>query len=120
MYNIIKIILFTLCFSCSKHSLKVKGLDNIKAKIDAPEAIELGPDFEKAANFCDNRYLPDFDAAESCFEDYRTFYAIKVTLDLTGILDFCEANYSNNQDVEECISDLTDILNNALNNEEEE
>lgn len=103
MFRLLLILLFVTVASCSKHdvSLKVSGLDQV------PDSFEFGPDFERAAKFCDDRYLPDVEAAEACFEDYRNYFRLEISFDLESVVSFCEAEYGEQTDSSsECIDDL--------------
>ncbi len=96
--------LILLC-SCSS-KVKVEGVPSqIKG--------ELGPDFTKASKFCDDRYGADTDEAESCFQDYRNYFELKISLDLQSLEDFCQKLYTTEDDVQGCVKDLVDILINA-------
>lgn len=115
--------------SCGKIKFDIKSdplvvsapdLKDAKIKVDMPTDITLGPDFEKTAAFCDGRYPDNSAAAEACFKDYRDFYQIKVGLDLDAIIDFCGTTYDDTLSSEECIRDLIDVIDNALNNGEDD
>lgn len=101
-----KLTLLTILFclvSCGK----------IKVETNVPKKINFGPDFVVIAEFCDNRYGIDTSEAESCFKDYRTFLSPKVTLDLASIQTFCKGNYTTQEEIETCESNLLDIIKNA-------
>jgi hypothetical protein len=123
------LLLLTLLVSCGKikheikapKSIKVEAPEEIKVdvpeeiKVDAPEIpenITVGPDFEKAALFCDNRYGVLTDAAEECFYDYRNYYKVNVKLDINSIIEFCEQSYGEGEEATEaCIEDLITLFN---------
>ena len=74
-------------------TVEIEGPEDIV--IEAPEDIVVGPDFEGAAAFCDNRYLPDNETeAEACFQDYRNYFDVEIGLDLDAIASFCENTYN--------------------------
>lgn len=97
--------LILLCSCTSK--VKVSG-------IPEKASAEIGPDFEKAAKFCDDRYGKKSDESEDCFEDYRGYFDLKISLDLEGLEEFCEKVYVDQQEVNTCVEDLLGILNNAI------
>jgi hypothetical protein len=74
----------------------------------------IGPDFEKAAKFCDDRYGEKSDEAESCFQDYRDYTKIRVVLDMQAIEDFCNKNYTDDTEKTKCISDVAQIFDSIL------
>jgi len=76
---------------------------------DSNQNVEFGPDFVGAANFCDERYEDD-EAAEKCFLDYREYLNLKVGVDLSEIVDYCDANYNTEIEVIACEERLTSLL----------
>jgi hypothetical protein len=108
------IILVIFGAGCSKLvDVDIPERIDAEAEIIAPESLEFGPDFEKASEFCDNRYGPGTDESEACFQDYRNYYSIQLGLDLEALVDFCEERAVG--DVEACIEDLTNILSEVRN-----
>lgn len=98
--------LLILLSACS-FTLKHKGIpDNIN--------VTAGPDFEKAAKFCDDRYGASSDAAESCFKDYRDYTKIKVEFDMSSLQDFCYKAYTVTDDQTKCITDITNAFDSIL------
>jgi len=101
-------ILILLC-SCGKFKHEVSGVPT-SYKIDAPHDFKLGPDFEKAAKFCDDRYGKDTPEAEACFQDYRTYTTLKIAIDLKAITSFCKESYTDTIDIQSCVEDITKLL----------
>jgi hypothetical protein len=100
------IIFLVMITSCGiKHEHTVKGIDGT--------TIKFGPDFAAAAKLCDDRYGYKTPESEACFEDYRNYTAIKVELDLSGIEEFCNKVYIDQEDVTTCAQDLLEILTKA-------
>lgn len=87
--------------------LRHKG---IPKEVDA----SVGPDFEKAAQFCDERYGKMSEEAESCFQDYRDYTKIRVVLDLEAIEDFCYKSYIDPIEQAKCVSDVAQIFDAIL------
>ena len=73
---------------------------------------DIGPDFEKTAIFCDNRYQDDPDKAEECFMDFREFYSVEVKLNLDSIEEFCDNNYNSEKEIKGCKEELLSFLGN--------
>jgi hypothetical protein len=99
------IILLLNLTSCG---VKIKGLDNIKPEVNA----KVGPDFEGAANFCDERYGYKTAESEACFEDYRDYFDVEVKLDVLSINKFCEEAYTDQEEIDTCIKDLIGVMTN--------
>lgn len=96
-----KFIILFLLMSCGKltHDVKPVNISGI-----------VGPDFVKAAQFCDDRYGHKTEDSELCFKEYREYFKIKVTVDVEAVEEFCESRYSINQDIEDCIDDILGVL----------
>lgn len=98
---IFNILFFTACGV----KLNVKGVDDVK----------VGPNFQKGAEFCDDRYGKGTDKAERCFEDYREYFNVKITFDVSSILDFCEEQNQTQQDIDECVDDILNLFGETNN-----
>jgi hypothetical protein len=97
------IILLVLIISCGvKHEHTIKGFDGT--------SVNFGPNFNDAANICDNRYGYKTKESEDCFKDYRDYTSIKIVLDLSGIEEFCNKTYIDQEEVTACAQDLLEIL----------
>lgn len=81
-----------------------------------PDKVEttVGPDFAKAAAFCDDRYGAKSPEAESCFQDYRDYTKIKVSLDMESLQRFCETNYPVEEDRVQCVEDVMKTFESIL------
>ena len=79
---------------------EIKGLEDTK--------IDIGPDYEGMARFCDNRYGFKTEEAEACFYDLRTYYNIEFSFNFDLAVKFCK----NNPD---CVADLIEWFNNYDN-----
>jgi hypothetical protein len=108
MSKLITLLALILTVSCAKIKHELEG--EAKAKIDAPESISFEPDFEKAAQFCDNRYGVGTEAAEDCFQDFRNYYDLEVKVDLDAISNFCD-KYDTQEEVNSCTSELLALFN---------
>lgn len=120
LMNILSSCGFDLDIKADPLVISAPDIKDAKITVDMPTDIKLGPDFEGVAKFCDDKYLPDLEASEACFRDYRDFYQIKVGLDLDAIIDFCGANYDDAVSTEECIEDLISVIDNALGNSQDQ
>ena len=100
------LIILLLIFGCSKHKIKIEGVEDIK--IETPETISIEPNFESAAEFCDDRYGYMTEEAELCFEDFRDYYDFNIGLDLENLVEFCETYDS--EDVDNCLDDLIKLM----------
>lgn len=78
-----------------------------------PDNITFGPDFQKAIEFCDNRYGINSEESEECFNDYRLFLSPRIQLDLASINTFCKGRYTTEEEIAACENDLLNIINNA-------
>lgn len=96
----ISILAFTLfIFSCG-------------VELEIPETnqnVSFGPDFEGAAEFCDERYENEIEA-EKCFNDYREYLSITIGLDLSDIFEYCESHNNTEEEIITCEEQLTSIL----------
>lgn len=101
------LIILSLLVSCGKIKIEPKP---IEVKTDIPESIAFGPDFAKAAEFCDARYGANSVESESCFEDYRRFLSPKLQVDFGSINQFCKSNYAAPQDILACEQEILDIF----------
>lgn len=81
----------------------------VKFELRAPDGISLGPSFQQVATFCDNRYGRHTLEAEDCFYDYRTFYQIKIALDLDSITQYCQ-KYPTPEERLTCEENLLNLL----------
>lgn len=92
-----KILILFLLVSCGKvdHNVKTK---------DVGGTVSFGPNFQAAAQFCDERYGTKTEEAERCFKDYREFYKVKIDVET-----FCESQYTNEQDILFCQNDMLEI-----------
>lgn len=111
--------LVALAASCSKHDIRLKGIDDIDVNVagipedinvNAPEDITIGPDFKGASALCDERYGKGTEASEDCFLDYRDYYRVSIGFSLDEIIEFCEDQYGSDSDIEECIQNLTNLF----------
>ncbi len=105
-----KYLLLLLIVSCGK--IKVETTP-VKVETNLPKSIGFGPDFQKAADFCDERYGKDTTESEDCFKDYRTFLSPKIAFDLANLDSFCNGRYTAIDDVKSCEDDLLSIISNA-------
>lgn len=105
--NLFFLILVTT--SCGKLKHEVRGVPT-NYKIDAPDNFTLGPDFEKAAKFCDKRYGKNTQASEDCFQDYRNYTKLSIGINLDELTNFCYAKYNSEQDRTSCIDELIDLI----------
>lgn len=104
--GVLPLLFLTVFSSCGMH---IGGLDKAKMKIEGiPDELTLGPDFEKAAQICNEFYGKGTEEAAVCFSDYRNYY--KIGLDFSSIDDYCARKYNQDQDVNDCFNDLTDLL----------
>lgn len=94
------ILLSILLVSCGK----------IKVETQVPTDFKVGLDFQAASDFCDTRYGVGTEASEECFLDYRQFFSPKLKIDFTSIENFCKTNYTNEEDILGCQTDLLDII----------
>lgn len=88
------------------------GID-FKIKESLPRKIEtfVGPDFEKAALFCDNRYGYKTLESEKCFKDYRNFLQVKVGVDADAVANYCSDRFPNDQQaLDQCEDDINDLI----------
>jgi hypothetical protein len=113
MNKLILFMLLTILISCGK--IKVDAPKDFTVDFPNDFKVDINPNFKEAAEFCDNRYKDNPEAAEACFMDYREYFSIKVGVDLSSIISFCNENYTNALDNEECINDLTDLITSVLN-----
>lgn len=100
MKNILFIILL-LAVSCGK--IRIEPTRDFEAKV--------GPDFEKALSVCKDFYKEDLEKVDKCFDDYRRYFKIEFKIDMDTILDFCNSEYIENEELTRCINDLKDIIN---------
>lgn len=98
-----------LMVSCGKFTHKIVGVPE-KVKVDVPSEFKVGPDFEKAAKFCDDRYGKDTNEAEDCFQDYRNYTKLNIGINIDALSGFCDDNYSEQNDKEKCLQELIDLL----------
>jgi ABC-type Fe3+/spermidine/putrescine transport system ATPase subunit len=89
------LFILTLFISCGKTEIVTKD-------------VEIGPDFKKAAKFCDDRYGKKTEESEQCFLDYREYFDIELELNtkiinIEDIIDFCEDNYVQPIEIINCI-----------------
>lgn len=109
-----KLITLTCVIALTSCGMKVKGLDSLEnINIKAPEDFTLGADFKKVAEFCDDRYGKKTLEAEACFKDYRDFYKLEISFDVTAFEDYCSQSYAGD-DIDSCIDDLLSIFNSSL------
>lgn len=83
-----------------------------KIKVEPTKDVNFGPSFDKAIEICNKFYGVDTPKAESCFDDYRNYFNVKVKLDLMSILDFCSSEYVDSEQMSKCINDLKDLFGN--------
>ena len=101
--NIIMLsFIFILC-SCGKIKVETTPIKT--------EPVTFGPDFQKAAEFCDQRYGVGSVESEDCFQDYRRFLSPKIQFDLSSITSFCKDRYTVEGDIVGCEDDLLNIIN---------
>lgn len=98
-----KTLLFVnlLLISACGFKVNVKGIDD----------VTLSPNFQKGAEFCDERYGAKTKEAEKCFEDYREYFKVKVTFDVSSILDFCEERNETQIDIDRCVDNILNLFN---------
>lgn len=103
LFLLFSLILFTSCGSKLNHKVDVKP-------VAVSGDVQIGPNFEQVAKFCDERYGFKSEEAEQCFKDYREFYKIKI-----DISSFCDQKYVELPDIQSCQQELLDILD-LINN----
>ncbi len=103
LINYTMLILLTCSCGKLKHDVDVKAPKDLK--IETPTEFTYGPDFDKAAKFCDDRY-DNADEAEACFQDYRDYMKIEIGFNVDALETFC----SKYEDVEACVDELRDLF----------
>lgn len=106
MTKLLTLATLTLLFmSCG---VRFKGLDNINVK--TPETMNIQPDFERMATFCDERYGASTSEAEECFTDFRRYYKLDVSFDTGSIISFCEGTYTTPEEKAACKKEFSDFF----------
>lgn len=77
-------------------------------KVEIPKDFTIGPDFEKAAIFCDEYWGYRTAEARACFKDYTGFFSLK--LDISSIVDYCKGKYVDQAEVDQCEEDIRNIF----------
>ena len=110
------IIMIILICSCGmKHNVDGDVKTESEIETDLPDRISFEPDFEKAAKFCDDRYGEKTLEAEDCFQDFRDYYKATVGIGFDAILDYCSSKYEDQELINECESDILDIIGEQEN-----
>lgn len=112
----LSLMLITAILTVNSCGFKVK-VDAKPVKVDAPTEFHIGPNFNQAASFCDTRYGANTIESESCFMDYRRYTNPSISFDFTSIQEFCEAQYTDQVQIAECVQDLTDMILNSNNSQ---
>jgi len=96
----LKILLLISLIACGKP---------LRVEVRTPEGINFGPDFRGALELCDSRYGYRSLESEECFNDYRTYFQIKLSLDLDSITQYCQ-KYPTEEERQTCEENLLEML----------
>ena len=82
--------------------------------VQVPKKIDVGvgPDFAGAIKLCDERYGVKTLESEACFKDYRQYTQIKLSADPGSVLNYCQAKYTTQTEIDQCELDLNNLLGN--------
>ncbi len=82
------------------------------------DPVEFVMDFDKVSDTCDRRFGEGTEESNDCFMAALGFFDSEVSLNLEGVVSFCEDQYVEEEDQQNCIDNLTDFLDSQSNGNE--